>query len=403
METHPTPGSSGAPTLPPRLLDSLEVHVAALERGFNVLLLPRQVMLAAYGPPVPADVSFTHGVPEASTVSAVTFAQDRGLRRALVERQGGKNIRGASFSSLSLDAAKAWARKYRYPVTVKELVGENPARAVRGVRNDRELEAAFNSLRLRHESDRAPGKNPSASGYATTRLTFEVNEEGQETAPAAARMLIELDRPGTVIRGFVIGGRVIAAVRLGGQSGVGEEDVTDDLTEDQRAVMIMACEAVPGLACATVDVIVRAPGRRERLRAIIRGPRPPRLQAIEVSERPRAESYAEANPELPARIGSAILEFQAEVAGVALGEHITDGDYSVEIKGLLNPEDASEELVSLLTAAGLDIEVVGLDPNEGTLVLDIEGSIRTLATAMEMLVSGDLISDKAASVKYLRK
>lgn len=155
--------------LPSRLLDGYQVHRAALTRGLHVLALPRQVLLAGQEASVPAQVSFTHGVPESSVLSAVTFAQDQRLRRALLERARVPVPQGATFSWRSIGNAKRWAETHGYPVVVKEGVGENPPRAIRDLRTSTELQKAFNELRRRDIADRTPGSNPLIAGYATTR------------------------------------------------------------------------------------------------------------------------------------------------------------------------------------------------------------------------------------------
>src|SRR5690606_24508975 len=90
-----------SPTRPgdvgPDLHDGYEIHRAALCRGLDVMLYPRQV-LTTRAPAGGAELSFAHGVPGTSTQSGVTFAQDRQMRREMQAAAGLPVPPGATFA-----------------------------------------------------------------------------------------------------------------------------------------------------------------------------------------------------------------------------------------------------------------------------------------------------------------
>lgn len=379
--------AAGVP-LPARLVDGYQVHRAALARDLDVLSLPRQVLLAGTETTVPAQVSFTHGVPEASGLSAVTFAQDQRLTRALLERADVPKPAGASFSWRSVGKAEKWASSLGFPVLVREGVGENPVRVVRQVGSADELRAAFNQLRRRDKADRTPGSNPHIAGYATTRLTFTYDEEGNEVAPLRSRMLVEEDPAGRAVRGFVVGGRLIAAVELDGDRRTGVREVTEELSSEVIDVLLRAAEAVPGLACATVDILDERSGPA-------RGP-----LVTSVAERPRIETYLSAKHSLGDLIGDALLEFQAREANITLGPPKTSLKRHMEIEGLRHADEVADQLPQIAEKYGAEIRIDTIDAVTGDVDASATGSPEVLAALAELLMAGELMGDRAAAVNY---
>lgn len=381
---------SGVP-LPYRLVDGYQLHRAALSRGLEVLSLPRQVLLAGTSTTVPAELSFTHGVPEASDLSSVTFAQDHRLSRALLERAQVPKPAGASFSWRSISKAERWASNLGYPVVLREGVGENPVRAIRHIRSGEELRSAFHELRKRDKADRTPGSNPHIAGYATTRLTFTHDEDGNEVAPLRSRMLVEEDPRGRSIRAFVVGGRLVAAVELDDDQAAGVRDITGELPGDQHDVIVRAAQAIPGLACATIDAVSIPESQAESGRDFL---------VIGLAERPRIETYMTANKNLGERLGDALLEFQAEEAGVTLGLLIKEVTGTLEIEGLRHAENAADQLPKVSAAYGADIAIDHVDSVAGNIDAHVRATPEVLAALVELLMAGLLVDDRAAAVNY---
>lgn len=378
--------------LPTYLFDGYQVHRAALARGLRVLVLPRQVLLAGKNSTVPSEISFAHGVPEASTVAAVTYAQDRRLRRALLQRAGVQVPRGATFTWKSVKQAARWAERVGYPVVIKEVVGENPARAIRDVRDGNGLVAAFQTLRLREPGDRSPGSNPLIAGYSTTRLGYILDEDGQQIAPMRTRFLVEEQPVGETIRALVVGGELVAAVELdpAGQDGV--RDVTKTLHRAIKATLLKAAEAIPGLAAAMLDVVVadhqQAPGAQG-------------APIVELSERPRADTFVAAEDRLGDLIGNALLEAQAKRAGLLLDPASEDIDTGAVIEGLRDAKATAHELPDAAREYGVRLSVTNHDEIEGVIQATYSGSASSIAIVTELLMAGLLVRDRAACVEYV--
>lgn len=376
--------------IPTHLYDGYQVHRAALARGLQVLALPRQVLLAGKDRTVPSQVSFAHGVPESSTVSAVTYAQDRRLRRALLERAGVPVPRGATFTWNGIGPASRWAEAHGYPVVIKETVGENPGRTIRDVRSREDITAAFQELRRREPLDRAPGSNPLMAGWAPTRLGYILDDDGNEVAPLRTRFLLERQTPGETVRALVVGGRVIAAVLLDAE-GTGTEEVTASLHEGLGQVLVRAAEAIPGLAMATVDAVVDDHRRSAAGQSCV---------IVELSERPRIETYITADEALGDRIGDALLAGQAAQAQVELPDEVTSIQADLLIQGLRDVEAVRAALPDAAAPHGLELTVTDTDPVAGELRARCAGTPRAVALSMELLLAGHLVSDRAASVEY---
>jgi hypothetical protein len=377
--------------VPSYYYDGFQVHRAALARGLNTLALPRQVLLAGRTGAVPAEVSFTHGVPEASTVAAVTFAQDRRLRRALLERAGLPVPRGATFTWRSASKAGSWAEGIGFPVVVKETVGENPAKAIVGINSAEDLKSAFQVLRKRNPEDRAPGRNPEIAGYATTRLGFELDDEGNEVAPVRTRFLVEKQHQGTQVRLFAHGDEQLPiAVILDADAGRGVEDVSEHVHPSLYEVACRAVASVPGLAVGTVDVVLDDYRRPVTEQA---------FYIAEVAERVRAETYVAAEPELGDRIGDALLEYQARKAGLALPGKRAVIDVDLRIEGLRDASQLAAGFGAIAADFGLTGSVSVEDQLEGAVVGAVNGPPADVARMIESLMCGLVPTDRASCIE----
>jgi hypothetical protein len=373
------------------LFDGYQVHRSALAYGLTVLALPRQVLLAGRHSAVPAAVSFTHGVPEASTMSAVTYAQDRRLRRALLERAGVPVPKGATFTWRSVRRAARWAAKEPgFPVVVKEVVGENPARMISGVGSAEELVSAFHALRLRKPEDRSPGKNPAIAGYAATRLGFQLDEDGNEVATPRTRFLVEKQLQGRYVRIFTCGDDAPAAVLLDRSTGIAEQDLTGGIHPTFEAMAVRAVQSVPGLASGTVDVVVEDPQKPADGQD---------AHVVEVSERPRAATYALPETDLGDRIGDALLEFQASRARLELAGKRNDITVDVRVEGLFNATAVAAGFPAEASRYGVEATVAVADDLEGIVTGTCRGTPSAVAALSESLMAGELLEDRASCIE----
>lgn len=372
--------------LPDYLRDGFEVHRAAVTRGAHILALPRQVLLVGVEKAVPSKISFAHGVPEASTLSALTFAQDRRLRRALLERAKVPQPKGATFSWNSRGRARRWTEQLGYPVIVKEVIGENPALSVRDISSRSELIEGIKTLRQRRPEDRSPGSNPHLAGYAATRLSVVLDENENEVAPPRTRFLIEEQLAGKVLRSAVVGGRIIATVELDPDTPANAKNFMGGLTTAATDTILRAAAAIPGLGFAVVDAVFDGP----ELRAV-----------VELSERPRIAAFNAAGEELGAQIGEAIVSFQAERASGELGDRVEDLDVTIEVEGLRRADEVAEKFPAVVAAYGVEAHAGAIEPVLGDFECRVVGRTTDVVTVIELFLAGLLLDDRPAAIEYI--
>lgn len=378
--------SSGKAELPDYLRDGFEVHRAAVTQDAHILALPRQVLLIGTEKSVPSKISFAHGVPEASTLSALTFAQDRRLRRALLERAKVPQPKGATFSWNSRGRARRWTDQLGYPVIVKEVIGENPARSVRDVSSRSELIDGIKTLRQRLPEDRSPGRNPHLAGYAATRLSVVLDEDENEVAPPRTRFLIEEQLPGRIFRSAVVGGRIIATIELDPDAPTNTRRITDDLSPTATEIIVRAAEAIPGLGFAVVDSVFDG----SELRAV-----------VELSERPRMAGFVTADEGLGPQIGDAIVRFQAERSSCTLGAYVEELDVTIHVEGLRRADDVAERFPTIVAAYGVEAHAGIVEPVLGNFECRLVGKTTDIVTVIELFLAGLLLDDRPAAIEYV--
>lgn len=333
-------GAFRAAGLNPVLHDGCAVTAAALAHGFDLVIYPRQVVTSpAPGPGDGASdqgqgdrMSFYHGLPHASMLSAVTFAQDRRLRRALLERMGLRITPGASFSYRGEKDAARFSGQIGYPQSLKEVNGENLTDQINGIAGPDALHAAIARMRRRHAERINSASSLERSAYATTSLPeSEEDEAGNKIASRAVRFLIEAQPEGVYLRLYVLDGTVVAALHFpGGKPPMytpaeGLEAAVAPavlMHADQPAgdagmhvhpgvqrLAVRAVRAVPGLKLAAVDLVVRDPDQP---------PQAGRWWVAELSERPRLDILHKADPARAADLARRIVMSEAGRCGRAV-------------------------------------------------------------------------------------
>lgn len=375
------------PTIPAVLRDGYEVHRAALRHGLNVLLYPRQVMMVA---PVGggAEVSFVHGVPQTSSLAAVTYAQDKRIRRELLERAGLLVPPGATFAiGRDAERACAFAAEVGYPVVVKPAVGDNTSESLVGIKNEQQLLEAIAYLR-QPELERPTFTR---AAYALTLLLEPEEEDGRTVAPAGYQFLLERQVQGTYLRLVVLGDQVISAVRcVNGPTPTPEnQEVTEELHPSLRTLAVDALRTIPGLALAAVDIVLtdhRRPTDEQQ------------VWIVEVSERPWLSSQAAISDDTSRRIGEAILQYEVDAAGLTLP--VPKDTVSVEflIEGATDPEGVVAAITTAAAEAEMTEQVSVLDRVDGTVNGTLYGSPDHIARISELLVAGELEGQRAMLV-----
>lgn len=369
--------------VPARLRDGYEVHRAGLRHGMDVLLLPRQVLtLRRDGGD---ELGFVHGVPQPSTLAAVTYAQDKRMRRELLAAAGVPVPPGASFAiGREVERARRFAAEIGYPVVVKPAVGDNMSEVAAGLADDDALDRAIEYLRTPELERPLFGR----SAYALTLLLEADEEDGRAVAPAGYQFFLEKHVSGECLRLVVHEGSVVSAVLWPG-GGAPPADVTGQMHESVAALATRAVAALPGLTVAAVDLVLddhRRPVDAQQ------------VAVVEFSERPWLAAQAGLDDTLSRGVGEALLRRYAEQAGVALGPAADNVSVSFEVEGATSPPDVATAMRSTLGEYRLSGEVEVADQVGGTVHGTLDGQPDGVAAMFEHLLDGRLRNQRAMLV-----
>jgi hypothetical protein len=382
--------SGTAGSIAPALRDGYELHRAALCRGMNVLLLPRQVLMVS-PPDGKPELAFVHGIPETSSLAAVTYAQDKRMRRELLARADLPVPEGATFAVGREQArARAFAAKLGYPVVVKPAVGDNLSEVFSGIRNETELAEVIEYLRT-PESERS---SFTRTAYGLTMLLEPEEEDGRMVSPAGYQFLLERQVSGEYLRLLVVGDQVSSAVHCpGGLAGSVDQpyrDVLDEVHPSIRSLAVDAAQAVPGLAVAAVDLVL----------ADHRRPVPDQPHwIVEFSERPWLEIQARVSVELAQRAGEAILAQHAAERSVRLAAPQAEVAVEFQLEGATDPESVVAAISAVAKESGVAEKVSVVDRVEGTAEGTLRGPADAVAWIFEALLDGQLRGQRAMLVE----
>lgn len=370
------------------LRDGYELHRAALAHGFDVTLLPRQVMevQAADGS---VKTSFSHGVPQQTTLAAVTYAQDVRMRRDMVMRAGYAIPTGATFS---MGGSQRAPYRYAegtlgYPVVVKPAVGDNTIDVMTGVSGPEDLQRTIEFFHT--PPTERPGYTRAA--YALTELREPGIKDGRIVVPPGYRFLVEKQVPGQYLRFLVLGDEVINVSLCpdGPWRSQPEtvEDVTGQVHPSLKTIAVGAAKAIPGISVAAIDIV--ADGYRS-FKEFDDAP------IVEYSERPWLAVQHATDVDLAERLANQILEFGVE-------QVLPEAKSSVEVEFLVGGAVHPEELLSALRDEWKRIDLVGQaevsDPAMGHITGTVQGNPADIAWIMESMLDEGLNGQRAMLVE----
>jgi D-alanine-D-alanine ligase-like ATP-grasp enzyme len=377
---------SSALALPSVLTDGYLVLCAVLARRLDALLLPRQVLLA--GPPGKVGaISFVHGVPESSTVAGVTHAQDKRLRRFLLNQAKLPTPPGITFSSRGSRDVQRFISRYGYPVVLKEVIGENPSAKSDNITNAKELERAISQMRVRSADQLSPARSFVTSAYAESILNLDVDENGNKVISPSARLLIEKSVSGSYIRCLVCDNRVLAAIEIH-SSGNECKHVLDYLHQDFKTAALHAASVIPGLSVASIDFVVEDPTRSPKEQA---------YYVVELCERPRLDSYMRASIGVGIKLADELLRYQANRSSIQVQDSTNRIAVLVRAENLPDPSALLPWLRDVSNGLGLTGILRNEDPIEGVIEGHIEGSPSIIALLLEALMSGVHFGQRATA------
>lgn len=377
-------------SIPTELRDGFEVHAAALRHGLDVALYPRQVLIAR-DRRSGQELSFVHGIPETAQLGPVTYAQDKRMRRALMESAGLPIPRGVTFSvGRGVAAAKKFAERIGYPVVIKPAIGDNAIEVFAGIQNEDEFDEAVDKLRVT-PSER---ETFTRAAYGLTELREPGEEDGRPVVPPGYRFLVEDHVHGTYLRMLVLNSAVHSAVLTDGSPGLGPiepgREVLDEVHPSLLQMAVRALAAIPGLPLAAVDFVVEDHQRASQDQ---------QAWIVEFSERPGLALQAAASEPDSAKFGDRILRHHAEQAGIALRNAGDTVSVRWCAEAVPDTSAAQEAIESYAQATSLQLQLEPHDPVEGWVGGQVTGPAPAVTWLSETLLEGTLDGHRAMFVR----
>ncbi len=397
-----TPGvDPRAAGIGPMSFDGWIVTAAALASGLDLVVYPRQIVATAETEAEAMStkrLSFVHGVPSGSTLSAVTFAQDKRIRRALFETAGIPMPAGASFSYNSDRDIKRYVERIGFPVVVKEVVGENFMERFGGVGDLAQLERVIRRLRERQGARLHSASNLERSAYAMTglRVADEDDETGQRLAPVDTRFLVERDMDGDYYRFLVLGDVVVTVLRFPEGPASPDHDAVAEAVELrdpassrrlQRGRLHQAyadvarrsVSVIAGLELAAVDIVIADPTRRPKRR---------NHWVVELSERPHLEVLHALDPVWAFGLAHRIVRHEAARVARPLTEAVEQVAAKVAFAGVSAVPAFAEQSAAFAAEHGLQLAEASADGASARAIFDLKGSPQAVALLIERAMGG---------------
>ena len=385
LDTHMTAEQTLLPEeLPFDLVDGYEVHRAALARGLDVVLLPRQVMLVGKGEGTVGQTSFTHGIPQSMTLSGATFAQDKRMRRDMMTRAGYKVAKGATFSvGRSRKSAAAYAEKIGYPVVIKPAIGDNTVETISGITNADELNEAIDYF-VTPPADR-PGFTRAA--YGLTELREPGIQDGKPVVPPGYRFIVEKQVPGEYVRVLTLNGEVLNVLYLPDgpwDSGDRARDITDEVHGSITDIALGAAAAVTGVPLAVVDLVVKDHTQKTTING---------APIVDFSGRPWLTVQGDVKPNLSSAVAGRIIE--SSMSGLSATEIRQNVDVDISLEGVVDTEAMVSALETWSVRHAADLRPEVTDAAMGRVGARAGGDPSAVAALAEALLHDGIYGQRA--------
>ncbi len=367
--------SSDALVPNPNTFDGVLVLGDLLDRGLEIEVLPRQVVIAK--DTEGKSYSFVHGLPGDSGLAPVTYAQDKRMRRSMMERQRMRIPRGATFSvGRGRDLAKKFANRIGYPVMVKPALGDNAIEATLNIMNDKDFDDAIDRLMV------PPEKRPdfTRASYGLTELRAPGVVDGVVTVPPGFEFIVEKQPAGQCIRFFVLDGKMKNAVLCTGnpsnKSLTAAKDITLSISSHLREKVEKAGSLIPGLRAVTLDVMVTDYGGEAA-----------DAEFIELSERPGFWVHRVADRDLARRLSHEMVSAYLGLTG-SLAHDSDSVSYEFEAHAVPDVSLAQRMIADLAPVFNVSYEPAVSDHLEGTLSGTLAGYPYRVADFVDALLDG---------------
>ncbi|HIT76666.1 MAG TPA: hypothetical protein IAA98_13875 [Candidatus Avipropionibacterium avicola] len=361
-------------------VDGTLVLGSLLGKGFEVSVYPRQVVTAIDPASDGPELAFVHGLPSSSGLAPVTYAQDKRMRRALLERHRVPIPRGATFTmSRGIRGAHRFAAQVGFPVVIKPAVGDSIIETHSGLGDVAAMDRALDELRT------PPSERPgfSRAAYGLTELREPGEENGRIVVPPGYTFLVEKQLSGHYLRFLVIDGEIASVIDCDGAPGDGTlrggVEITNQVHPGLVEIALRGARAIPGLAVVAVDLVTADP------RADAASPG---TAVVELSERPGLWVQRLVDPGLADRLATRIVEAHLASHGIGPGSAAEHLEVVLEAHAIPDVEQGADVITSAATAYGLVARVRDTDRLAGVVRADLHGAAGSIAQLTDDLLDG---------------
>lgn len=359
-------------------LDGALILGAALRYGLSVEVYPRQVVATIE--PTDINLSFVHGIPGSSGLGPVTYAQDKRMRRALMERAGIPVPRGATFTmGRGVPGAINFAEQLAFPVTISPAIGDNGIESFRRVRSRDDMERTLRYLRT-PPSER---EGFTRAAYGLTELREPGVEDGQLVVPPGYMFMVQKDIPGVYLRALVVGQQVVSAVQYhdfaAAEGFAGGTEILEDVHPTIASLAQRAAGVIPGLALAAVDLVVQDP---------LEPAEGQEIAVVEFSERPDLWVQDAIDSTLGRHLAERIVLTYSEGSGHRLPPPRDRVTVAFEAHAVPDVASCAEDLTAAAFEVGLAVGGSSTDPVAGVVRTSITGDPTAIAHLTDALLAG---------------
>ncbi len=368
-------------SLEPAELDGVLALHAALRYGLDVEILPRQVLISTIDDNS-NELSYVHGIPGNTGLAPVTYAQDKRMRRAQMERAGIPIPKGATFSlGYGSKLAARYAKQIGYPITVKPAVGDNGIEGFLGVRNRRGMREALAYL----SQPTTERETFTRASYGLTELREPGIEDGKVTVPPGYLFIVEKHIVGQYLRFLIIDGEVVSAILCNGypvdRTLSGGREVLHEIHPELVDLAARAGTVIPGIPVAAVDIVV--PNPTAPLEGQTYG-------LVEYSEWPYLWVQGVVDPELPLVLSDKIFRSYADKLGFTLSAPRDEIELSFDAMAIPDARAGAKAMEDTAARWGFELSVSDVDQLGGSVSGTVSGDALLLAVFADALLDGKI-------------
>lgn len=365
----------------PAELDGVLALHAALRYGLDVEILPRQVLISVVEGNS-NEMSFVHGIPGNTGLAPVTYAQDKRMRRAQMERAGIPIPKGATFSlGYGSKLAARYAKQIGYPITVKPAVGDNGIEGFLNIRNRRGMREALAYL----SQPTTERETFTRASYGLTELREPGIEDGKVTVPPGYLFIVEKHLVGQYLRFLVVDGEVVSAILCEGypvdRTLSGGREVLNELHPEVVDLAARAGQVIPGVPAVAVDIVIPNPA------APLEGQT---YGLVEYSERPYLWVQGVVDPELPLVLSDKIFRSYADKLGFTLSAPRDEIELSFDAMAIPDARAGAKAMEETAKKWGFELQVSDVDQLGGSVSGTLSGDALLIAAFADALLDGKI-------------